>query len=200
MDKLFIESAQELRDWLIQYHETKTSVWLVKWKKESGHPFISYDEIVNELICFGWVDSLPRKLDDEKTMLRISLRNPKSNWSKVNKERVARLLRKGRMEPAGLKLVEQAKSNGAWSFLDDVEELILPTDLIKALQQTEKASYYFERFPNSSKRGILEWIKNAKQEDTRQRRIKETVMKAAQNRKANHPEGRDRGPIDKSKT
>ena len=194
LDKLFIENTKELRTWLIKNHKRKESVWLVKWKKESGKLFITYDEIVDQLICFGWVDSLPRKLDEQQTMLLISPRNPKSNWSKVNKERVNRLQKQGLMEAAGLMLVEQAKENGAWDFLDDVEALIIPSDLSQALEQRENAAYYFDRFPPSSKRGILEWIKNAKQLTTRQKRIEETALKAAQNRKANHPKGRDAGP------
>ncbi|MEL6670196.1 MAG: YdeI/OmpD-associated family protein, partial [Bacteroidota bacterium] len=170
------------------------SVWLVKWKKNSGMPYFSYDEMVDELIAFGWVDSLPRKLDERQTMCRISPRNPKSNWSKVNKDRVERLLRKGRMHPAGLALVEQAKENGTWTFLDDVEQLIIPPDLESALSANKQAAFYFERFPKSSKRGILEWIKNAKRAPTRKSRIEETVNKATLNIKANHPKGRDAGP------
>lgn len=194
--QIFIEEIIQLRNWLKENCSQKESVWLVKWKKDVGKEYISYDEIVDELMCFGWVDSLPRKLDEKKTMLRISPRNPNSNWSKVNKEKVERLIKDGKMEKPGLKMVERAKSNGAWNFLDDVEKLMIPDDLKEALANHPKATYYYERFPNSSKRGILEWIKNAKQESTRQKRIAETVTKAANNIKANHPKGRDAGPKD----
>ena len=192
--QLFIESPNVFRTWLKLNHQQSESVWLVKWKKNAGKPYLSYDEIVDELMCFGWVDSLPRKLDAEKTMLRISPRNPKSKWSGVNKRRVERLLAAGRMEPAGMNLVERAKANGAWNFLDDVEQLILPPDLAQAFTENPKAAAYFERFPPSSKRGILEWIKTAKQPTTRAKRIAETVAKAERNRKANFPAGRDSGP------
>lgn len=192
--RLFIENIGELRDWLKANHTQKESVWLVRFKKDFAEKYISYDAIVDELICFGWVDSLPRKLDDQQTMLRISPRNPKSNWSKVNKERVSRLLKAGKMDPSGIRMVERAKTNGAWDFLNDVEELILPPDLLSELDKTVKARFYFDRFPDSSKRGILEWIKNAKQPLTRKNRITETVEKAALNIKANHPKGRDKGP------
>ncbi|MEO0790703.1 MAG: YdeI/OmpD-associated family protein [Bacteroidota bacterium] len=193
-EKVLIESAAELHSWLLKNFRNSESVWLVKWKKNSGMPYFSYDEMVDELIAFGWVDSLPRKLDERQTMCRISPRNPKSNWSKVNKDRAERLLRKGRMHPAGLALVEQAKENGAWTFLDDVEQLIIPPDLESALSANKQAAFYFERFPKSSKRGILEWIKNAKRAPTRKSRIEETVNKAALNIKANHPKGRGTGP------
>lgn len=194
--QLLIASAEELRNWLRAHHDQKESIWLIRWKKDSGHPYVSYDDVVDELICFGWVDSLPRKLDEQKSMLRISPRNPTSNWSGVNKRRVARLSKAGRMEPSGIALVDHAKATGAWTFLDDVEQLLIPADLDNALEKKPKAKYYFDRFPASSKRGILEWIKNAKQETTRASRILETAHKAAQNRKANHPKGRDAGPTE----
>ncbi len=197
LNKIFIEDISELGSWLNENNSQKESVWLVTWKKGHGNVFISYDEIVDELICYGWVDSLPRKLDDKRSMLRISPRNLKSNWSKVNKERVLRLTKSGRMRPQGLKMVEIAKANGSWDFLNDVDNLIIPSDLGSALKKDEKAMYYFARFPDSSKRGILEWIKNARQESTRQKRIEETVTKAAKNIKANHPIGRDSGPTEK---
>ncbi|MEM6298481.1 MAG: YdeI/OmpD-associated family protein [Bacteroidota bacterium] len=196
LQKIFVEDIHQLRLWLMANHSQKESFWLVKWKKGMREEFISYDELVDELICFGWVDSLPRKLDEEKTMLRISPRDPNSNWSKANKERVIRLTNEGKMEDSGLRLVEEAKRNGAWNFLDDVEKLIVPDDLAEAFRNDAKAKYYYERFPNSSKRGILEWIKNAKKATTRQKRILETVTKATQNIKANHPKGRDKGAAD----
>ena len=196
LQRIFIENVGQLRDWLKVNHAQNESVWLVKWKKDFGQTYISYDEIVDELLCFGWVDSLPRKLDTTRTMLRISPRNPKSNWSKVNKEKVGQLIKNGKMEEPGLKMIEIAKNNGAWDFLDDVEILVVPKDLEEAFRKNPKAKYYYERFPNSSKRGILEWIKNAKQQHTRQNRITETVEKAAKNLKANHPKGRDAGPKD----
>ncbi len=193
-DKLFIDNIEELRDWLERNHADSDSVWLVRYKKGFSDNYITYDELVDELICFGWVDSLPRKLDEERTMLRISPRNPQSNWSALNKERVGRLTKNGRMRPSGFELVNKAKSNGAWEFLDDVEKLIIPRDLKLALESRKNALMYFNRFPDSSKRGILEWIKNAKQPATREKRIEETAGKAAQNLKANHPKGRDKGP------
>lgn len=197
LQKIFIETAGQFRSWLKENHAQKESVWLVKRKKGFGQTYIGYGEIVDELLCFGWVDSLPRKLDVERTMLRISPRNPISNWSKANKDRVVRLIKDGKVEKPGLEIIEIAKENGAWNFLDDVEMLIIPDDLKEAFKKNSKASYYYERFPDSSKRGILEWIKNAKQETTRQKRIAETIEKAANNIKANHPKGRDTGPKEK---
>jgi uncharacterized protein YdeI (YjbR/CyaY-like superfamily) len=191
---LLIESTSQLRSWLQINHAQKESVWLVKWKKESRKPYVAYSDIVDQLLCFGWVDSLPRKLDSEKSMLLISPRKPKSNWSGVNKKKVERLMKSGQMAPAGIKMVEIAKQNGTWNTLDEVEQLLVPDDLTKAFAKYTKAEFYFNRFPPSSKRGILEWIQNAKQETTRAKRIEETAQKASQNIKANFPKGRDAGP------
>ncbi len=194
LEKVFVESAAELRGWLKENHARETSVWLVKWKKGFGKSYISYDKMVDELLCFGWIDSLPKKLNEEKTMCRISPRKPKSNWSRINKERIDRLIESGRIHEPGLRMVELAKSTGTWSFLDDVENLIIPEDLEIAFSANPDARTYFERFPDSSKRSILEWIKTAKQDSTREKRIRETVEKAGKNIKANHPKGRDAGP------
>ena len=196
LEQITVESSAELRKWLALHHASSGSVWLVTWKKDSGHPTLSYDEIVDQCLCFGWVDSLPRKLDKQRTMLRISPRNPKSNWSQTNKERVSRLIEAGLMEPGGMALVEQAKKRGTWDFLDDVERLEVPDDLRREFDEHPGSRCLFDRFPDSSKRGILEWIKSAKTEATRRKRIVETASKAAKNQKANHPKGRDAGPKD----
>jgi uncharacterized protein YdeI (YjbR/CyaY-like superfamily) len=193
IEKIAIESANELRDWLIQNHDTTESVWLVTWKKGSGRPYVSYDEIVDQCLCFGWIDSIPRKLDEKRKMLRISPRNPKSNWSRANKNRIARLTKEDLMQPSGLALVEKAKEIGTWAFLDDVEDLLVPDDLETEFKKYHHAKNYFDKFPASSKRGILEWIKSAKTDSTRQKRISETAQKADRNLKANHPKGRDSG-------
>lgn len=192
--QILINAASELRSWLEAHHQQKDSVWLVRWKKNSEGSYVAYDDVVDQLLCFGWVDSVPRKLNEHQSMLRISPRNPKSNWSRVNKERVEKLISMKRMHSSGIEIVELAKRNGTWNFLDDVEALIIPEDLKIALNKVEKASFYFDRFPRSSKRGILEWIKSARTEQTRLKRILETVEKASLNMKANHPKVRDAGP------
>ena len=176
IEQITIESAAELREWLTQNHTSGESVWLVTWKKNSGQPYVSYDEIVDQCLCFGWIDSLPKKLDDKRFMLRISPRNPKSNWSGVNKQRIARLLESNLMQPAGLATVEHAKQSGTWTFLDDVERLEVPEDLQAEFENYPGSGEFFERFPPSSKRGILEWIKSAKTAATCNKRIVETCL------------------------
>ncbi|MGB3683111.1 MAG: YdeI/OmpD-associated family protein [Rubrobacteraceae bacterium] len=180
-----VESREEWRAWLNANHESAESIWLVTFKKDSGKPYVSYDDVVEEAICFGWIDSLPRKLDDERTMLLLSPRKPGSAWSKANKDRVERMNAAGKMRPAGRQKIEQSKADGSWTFLDDVETLVIPDDLAAALAEYENAEENFAAFPRSAKRGILEWIKQAKRTETRSKRVRETAELASKNVRAN---------------
>lgn len=179
-------NRQDWRDWLETHHQSEKSVWLIIYKKESDVESVYYPEAVDEALCFGWIDSKPNKRDEYSYYQFFSKRNPKSNWSKVNKAKVERLLAEGLMTAAGLEMIEIAKQNGTWTALDEVEKLSVPDDLQWAFQQNQVAFAFWEKFPPSSKRGILEWIQNAKRPETRQKRIEETVAKAEQNIRANH--------------
>jgi len=130
------------------------------------------------------IDSKANKRDDVSYYQYFAKRKPKSNWSKVNKEKVAKLIEKGLMTPAGFESIEAAKQNGTWSALDEVEELIIPPDLKLLFDKNKTASDYWEKFSSSAKRAILEWILNAKRPETRQKRIAETVELAKKNIKA----------------
>ncbi len=187
------ETRAEWRAWLERNHESK-GAWLVSWKKATGRPFIPYPETVDEALCFGWVDSRPNKLDDERAMRLFTPRQPKSPWSRLNKEKVARLSEQGLMAPAGERMVETAKANGSWTVYDEIENILIPSDLAASLAEDERARGFFERFPDSSKKAVLWWIKTAKRPETRAGRIAETVRAAAQNRMANHFARWDAGP------
>ncbi|MEM7334457.1 MAG: YdeI/OmpD-associated family protein [Chloroflexota bacterium] len=180
-----IESRQEWRDWLAQNHAQTEGVWLVRFKKHRADKYVSYDEAVEEALCVGWIDSLPRKLDEDRTMLWMAPRKPKSNWSKLNKERVEKMLSQGLMTPAGLEKIEDAKRDGSWQALDKIENLEIPSDLQTALAGYANSSANFEAFSRSVKRGILEWISNAKRPATRSKRIEETARLAQDNIRAN---------------
>ena len=160
-------------------------MWLVTYRKTSGKKHLSYEESVEEALCFGWVDSKPGKLDDERSMLYFAPRKPRSGWSKPNKERVERLLAAGLMAAAGLAKVEAAKQDGSWTMLDAVENLEMPDDLARALKAFANARTHWDAFPRSVKRGILEWITQAKKPETRARRVEETARLAAENKRAN---------------
>jgi uncharacterized protein YdeI (YjbR/CyaY-like superfamily) len=175
----------EWRAWLEKNHTRTEGVWLITFKKATGKPRVEYDESVEEALCFGWVDSKPGKLDDERTMLYFAPRKAGSKWAKSNKERVARLIEAGLMAPAGLAKVDAAKRDGTWTALDAVEALEVPPDLAAALAQYPKATAYWEAFPRSVKRGILEWIAGAKKPETRAKRVTETARLASDNKRAN---------------
>ena len=183
----------EWRAWLEENHTRGGGVWLITYKKATGMPRMEYDEAVEEALCFGWVDSKPNKLDDERSLLWFAPRKPGTGWSKPNKERVARLIAAGLMAPAGLAKVEAAQADGSWNALDAVEALELPADLEQALTVDPAAQRYWDAFPRSVKRGILEWIASAKTPSTRARRVDETVRLAAENRRANQWPKKDRG-------
>lgn len=184
-EQVEVTSREQWRTWLANNHTQTDSIWLVTYKKHTGSRYLSYDAIVEEALCFGWIDSLPRKLDSDRTMLLLSPRRPKSPWSKLNKDRVTQMLNQGLMTPSGQAKIERAKADGSWTFLDDVEALIIPDDLASALGTNPQAKMYFEAFSPSSKKGILQWIKSAKQSKTREKRILKTVELAAQNIKVN---------------
>ncbi|HEX9064184.1 MAG TPA: YdeI/OmpD-associated family protein [Streptosporangiaceae bacterium] len=184
-ENVLMQSRAQWREWLARHHASSPGIWLVTWKKGSGRPHLRYEDIVEEALCFGWVDSRPRSLDDSRSALLVSPRRPASNWSRLNKQRAERLIQAGRMTPAGLNAVETAKSNGAWDALNQVEDLIEPPDLARALDATPPARGYWDQFPRSARRAILEWIGNAKTESTRRLRIERTVSDAASNIRAN---------------
>jgi uncharacterized protein YdeI (YjbR/CyaY-like superfamily) len=179
------KTCAEWRAWLSKNHTRDEGVWLITYKKNTGKPRVDYDEAVEEALCFGWVDSKPNKLDDERSMLYFAPRKGGTGWSKPNKERVERLIAAGLMMPAGLAKVDAAKKDGTWSALDAVEALEVPDDLAKALAALPNANAYWEAFPRSVKRGILEWILNAKKPETRAKRVEETARLANDNKRAN---------------
>ncbi len=184
-EQVQVESREELRQWLAQNHERQTGVWLVRFKKHTGQKHVSYDDMVEELLCFGWIDSLGRKLDDERSMLWIAPRQTGSGWSARNKVMVERLQEDGRIAPLGQAKIEAAKKDGSWNALDAVENLEIPDDLAEALAEYSDAAANFEAFPRSVKRGILEWIQNARRPPTRSKRIEETARLAQDNIRAN---------------
>jgi uncharacterized protein YdeI (YjbR/CyaY-like superfamily) len=173
------------RAWLTQNHSGKESIWLIIPKKGSAIGGVTLSEAVDEALCFGWIDSLPRRLDDQHSMLLMSPRNIKSNWSAVNKAKIERLAAAGLIAPSGQKMIDLAKTNGTWDALNAVEALEIPHELQHAFAQYENAAANWDVFPRSVKRGILEWILSAKAPGTRTGRIAETAAKAAVNERAN---------------
>jgi uncharacterized protein YdeI (YjbR/CyaY-like superfamily) len=185
---LEINSRAEWRTWLSKHHQQPTGVWVVTRKKASvapGHDFVSAVDINEECLCFGWIDSRPGKVDDERSALLCTPRKPTGGWSKVNKTRLERLLAERLVAAPGLAVIEAAKRNGSWTKLDEVDALIVPTDLAAELAKHPLALSNFAAFPPSARKGILEWIAQAKRAETRATRIEQTAALAQDNKRAN---------------
>lgn len=183
LERVEVTSRAQLRTWLAKHHTRTEGIWLVHWKKATPAKYIGYDAIVEEALCQGWIDSLPRKLDELRTMIYLSPRKPKSVWSKVNKERVERLMAAGLIRPAGLAAMERAKANGSWTAIDDVEAMVMPDDLAQALAAVPAAQRHFNAFPQSVRKAVLQRLASVRTAATRSKRIAETVRLAAQNQR-----------------
>jgi uncharacterized protein YdeI (YjbR/CyaY-like superfamily) len=178
------------RAWLAAHHAQDGAVWLVLRKGEGAG--LTQDAAIEEALCFGWIDSLPRKLDAERWMLLVSPRRPGSPWSRVNKARVERLAAAGRMAPPGVARIADAKADGSWTIYDTAEALAEPPELVAALAAAEGARAAWDGFAPSARKGILWWIASARTEATRARRIAETARLASLGLRANFPESRGR--------
>ncbi len=168
--KIEIKSSGELRKWLLKNHTQEQAIWLVTYKKNVIENYVSRDDVLDELICFGWIDGIRRKLDSQRTMQLISPRRVQ-HWAKSYKDRAHKLVKEKKMHKSGLDSITKGKESGLWNFMDDVDQLIIPEDLKIALEKQEGAYDFFENINDSSKRFVLRWIKLSKTEKTRTNRI-----------------------------
>lgn len=176
-------SKQHWRRWLQRNHIRKDAVWVIFYKKKTNKPSIVWSDAVDEALCFGWIDSVIKTLDHERSIQFFSKRKPTSTWSKINKEKVKKLIETGKMTSAGMNCIEKAQKNGSWNLLDQVEELIIPQDLEEAFIENKGSKNYFLSLNKTTKKGILQWITLARQPQTRQKRILEIAKLAAQHEK-----------------
>ena len=181
-EQVAVDSAAALRNWLTQNHEQEASIWLVTYKKEVPDKHISTSQVLDELLCFGWIDGIRRKLDDTRTMQLIAPRKTQ-HWTKTYKDRAQKLIDQKLMQPAGYASIEAGKQSGLWHFMDDVDALIIPTDLEKALKAKPQAFEFFVNINPSSKRFVLRWLKLSKTEKTRLKRIEQLVTLSANGEK-----------------
>lgn len=179
-------SQREWRNWLEKNHEKKQSIWLICYKKSSDKPTLHWSDAVDEALCFGWIDSTKRSVDEESYMQYYGKRKPNSMWSKINKQKVEKLIADGRMTKAGLASIEVAKQNGSWTILDQVEELIIPDDLEAAFSKHAGSKGFFLSQSKSVKKMMLSWIVLAKRDETRQKRITEIAECASKGTKPKH--------------
>ena len=175
---------KEWREWLENNRDTETEIWLIYYKKHTGVERIQYDDAVEEAICFGWIDSIVKRIDDERFMQKFTPRKEKSNWSKLNKGRAERMIKTGSMTEAGMVKVRAAKKNGEWN--ETGQKTIgrsLPLDLEMALSKSDEAVANFKRMAPSYRRNYIGWIEAARREETRRKRIEQTVEMVKRNEK-----------------
>ena len=173
------------RAWLADNHARPEGVWLITYRPAIGKTPFSYEQAVEEALCFGWIDGPANKLDDERTMLWFAPRRPGSGWARTNKARIERLIADGRMTPAGLAKIEAAQADGSWTLLDSVERLEVPDDLAAEFDKYPDARAHFDAFPPSARRMALAWIAMAKRPETRAKRVSETARLAQENVRVN---------------
>lgn len=179
MSRVEVTEVDAWRRWLLAHHAEATEVWVVTYKKHTGDRYLAIGELIREALCFGWIDSQSQGVDADRTSHRFTPRKPGSPWSGLNKQLIAELQAEGRMHPAGQALVDAARADGSWVFLDDVEALIEPADLAAALDANPDARHYWATFPPSTRRDCLLWVKTAKRRPTRDRRIASIVARSA---------------------
>jgi uncharacterized protein YdeI (YjbR/CyaY-like superfamily) len=174
-------NRNDWRKWLELNHNKKEAIWLIFYKKKSPNYNLSWSESVDEALCFGWIDGVKRTLDTETYQQYFTKRKAKSNWSKLNKDKVKTLMEQGLMEDEGYKSVQIAKENGSWTFLDQVEALVIPEDLREEFVNHKGSMEYFDSLSKSIKKALLYWVVSAKRLETRQKRIIEIASCAGKN-------------------
>lgn len=177
------KNQTDWRNWLEKNHQLKKSVWLVYYKSSTTVPTISWSEAVDEALCFGWIDSTKKKINDDSYMQYFCKRKANSIWSKINKEKIAKLIRNNLMTKAGFDSIKTAKQNGSWTMIDEIEALVIPDDLKEQLIKHKNGIEYFDNLSKSNKKLLLYWVVSAKREETRQKRIFEIAESASKNLK-----------------
>lgn len=187
LETFYPKDRKAWHSWLQKNHLRSKGIWLVYYKVGKSKPRLPYNDIVEECLCFGWIDGLARKLDDERAMILITPRKPKSVWSAVNKQRVDVLISNGLMMPPGIEKIEIAKQNGSWDALTASDKAVqtnqLPDDLLKAFKGKKTALSNFKAFAPSTRKQFLSWIDSAKTEETRNKRLQQTVLMSEANKK-----------------
>jgi len=174
--ELYVTNRHDWRVWLEKNHVKVKEIWLIYYKKHTGKPRIPYDDAVEEALCFGWIDSTVRKIDEQRFAQKFTPRRAKSNWSELNKARAKKLIKIGRMTEAGLSRIKAAKSNGEWNRAATAGvSYQFPVELTDVLSVNIKAKEFFDSLSASSRKQFIGWIASAKKEETRQKRAAETV-------------------------
>jgi len=183
LERISCKNRDEWRNWLEENHAIAKGIWLVYYKKHTGKPTVSYNDAVEEALCYGWIDSIVKRVDDECYMQKYTPRNPKSSWSTSNKKRVEKMISEGKMTESGMRLVNIAKQNGKWDeAIKSHLNYVLSEDLLEILKKDKAAFATYEKLPPSHKKEYVSWIMDAKKEETRVRRTEKmiTMLKKGQ--------------------
>jgi uncharacterized protein YdeI (YjbR/CyaY-like superfamily) len=184
MRQLTVKTRSAWRKWLVLNHDKQTGVWLVFYKKHTGKPTLDYEAAVEEALCFGWIDSIIKKLDDQRYVRKMTPRKPESNWSALNRQRAEKIMRQGLITPSGLARINEAKASGHWESSGQVQiSLDIPVELEQALAKQPKAKLFFDQLAPSYRKQFIGWIAVAKQQATRERRVKESMALLEQGKK-----------------
>ena len=184
MKQLYVTNRDAWRDWLSHHHATETGVWLVFYKTDTGKPTIPYGAAVEEALCFGWIDSIIKRVDAARYARKFTPRRDHSNWSELNKSRADTMIAEGRMTDSGLVKIRSAKASGLWDQAPRPRgSLDIPPELAKALGRNKTARENFDALAPSYRKHYIAWIAVAKRAETRQRRVRESIALLAQGRK-----------------
>jgi uncharacterized protein YdeI (YjbR/CyaY-like superfamily) len=183
-EHLYFKNAQEWREWLHDNHHMSTGVYLIFYRVDSAFESMRWEEAVQVAICYGWIDSTVKKLDEERRRQMFTPRKDKSVWSKLNKSYIEKLIADNLMHESGLHKIEIAKQNGSWESLDHVEDLIMPKDLQVAFDNNKTALNNYNNFSKTYRKSYLYWLNQAKRAETRRNRIEEIIKLCQQNIKA----------------
>jgi uncharacterized protein YdeI (YjbR/CyaY-like superfamily) len=184
MKEVYVKTRKEWRDWLNEHHDKSNGIWLVFYKKHTGKATLEYDEAVEEALCFGWIDSIIKKIDDEKYVRKLTPRKADSRWSEINKKRIMELRKQGLLTEAGIMKIEAAKASGLWDKPDrPITPLNTPRELESALEKNKTAKNFFDQLASSYQRQFIGWISAAKRQETKERRVKESITLLEQGEK-----------------
>ena len=176
MKQIYIKTRGEWRNWLQKHHESCNGIWLIFYKKSTGKPSLEYGTAVEEALCFGWIDSIIKRIDEEKYVRKFTPRKLGSRWSDLNKKRILKLEKQGLITEAGQAIVDEARKSGIWNEVNrPTLSFEIPDDLERALLKNEKAKRFFDQLVPSYKKQFLGWIQVAKRQETRENRIRESI-------------------------
>ncbi len=184
LKQLYVTDRDQWRHWLSEHHDAEAGIWLVFYKKATSKPTLDYEAAVEEALCFGWIDSIIKRIDAERYVRKFTPRNDKSNWSALNKKRVGKMMRAGKMTEPGRAKIKAAKKNGSWNKDGKTSRSLgVPVEFAEALAGNRKAREYFEKLSPTYRRHYLGWITAAKRPETKKRRVNESIASLEKGKK-----------------